>query len=53
MFNAVLRARPYDCEEDAIHAVLTHEIKPGDAVIIRYEGPKEVVCQKCSTQQKQ
>lgn len=40
MFQAVLRARPYDCEEDAIHAVLTHEIKPGDAVIIRYEGPR-------------
>lgn len=40
MFQAVLRARPYDCEEDAIKAVLTHEIKPGDAVIIRYEGPK-------------
>lgn len=40
MFQAVLKARPFDCEEDAIHAVLTHEIKPGDAVIIRYEGPK-------------
>lgn len=40
MFQAVLRARPFDCEEEAIHAVLTHEIKPGDAVIIRYEGPK-------------
>lgn len=40
MFQAVLRARPFDCEEDAIQAVLTHEIKPGDAVIIRYEGPK-------------
>ena len=40
MFNATLRARPFDCEEDAIHAVLTHEVKPGDAVIIRYEGPK-------------
>lgn len=40
MFRAVLRARPYNCEEDAIKAVLTHEIKPGDAVIIRYEGPK-------------
>ncbi len=40
MFQAVLNARPFDCEEDAIHAVLTHEIKPGDAVIIRYEGPK-------------
>ena len=40
MFKAVLRARPFDCEEDAIHAVLTHDIQPGDAVIIRYEGPK-------------
>lgn len=40
MFKAVLKAKPYDCEEDAIAAVLSHEIKPGDAVIIRYEGPK-------------
>lgn len=40
MFRATLSARPFDCEEDAIHAVLTHEIKPGDAVFIRYEGPK-------------
>lgn len=40
MFQAVLKARPFDCEEDAIHAVLTHQIRPGDAVIIRYEGPK-------------
>lgn len=40
MFEAVLRARPFDCEEDAIEAVLSHTIRPGDAVIIRYEGPK-------------
>ena len=40
MFQATLRARPFDCEEDAIAAVLSHDIKPGDAVIIRYEGPK-------------
>jgi len=40
MFKAVLRARPFDCEEDALAAVLHHEIKPGDAVIIRYEGPR-------------
>ena len=40
MFRAVLTARPFDCEEEAIHAVLTHAIRPGDAVIIRYEGPK-------------
>lgn len=40
MFRAVLRARPFDCEEDAIAAVLHHEVQPGEAVIIRYEGPK-------------
>lgn len=40
MFHAVLRARPFDCEEEALAAVLRHEIEPGDAVIIRYEGPK-------------
>ena len=40
MFQAVLKARPYDCEEDAIAAVLSGSIHPGDAVFIRYEGPK-------------
>ncbi len=40
MHKALLLARPFDCEEDAIDAVLSHKIKPGDAVIIRYEGPK-------------
>lgn len=35
-----MRARPFDCEEDAIAAVIAHDIKPGDAVFIRYEGPK-------------
>lgn len=40
MFQATLKARPFDSEEEAIHAVLTHQIQPGDAVIIRYEGPK-------------
>ena len=40
MFRATLNARPFDSEEEAIHAVLNHQIKPGDAVFIRYEGPK-------------
>ncbi|MFI3225823.1 MAG: dihydroxy-acid dehydratase [Clostridia bacterium] len=40
MFKATLLARPFDCEEDAKNAVIAKEIKPGDAVIIRYEGPK-------------
>ncbi len=40
MHKAQLIARPFNCEEDAIRAILTHQIKPGDAVIIRYEGPR-------------
>ena len=40
MFQAVLKAKPFDCEEEAIAAVLDKTIQPGDAVIIRYEGPK-------------
>ena len=40
MMRAVLRARPFDSEEDCLHAVLTHAVQPGDAVLIRYEGPK-------------
>ena len=40
MYSAVLRARPFDSEEDCIDAVLKHRIVPGDAVFIRYEGPK-------------
>jgi len=33
-------ARVYDSEEDATTAVLNDEIKEGDIVVIRYEGPK-------------
>ena len=40
MFEATLHARPFDSEEEAIAAVLNHDVKPGDAVFIRYEGPK-------------
>lgn len=40
MFEATLKARPFNSEEEAIDAVLNKKIHPGDAVIIRYEGPK-------------
>ena len=33
-------ARAFDCEEDAIEAIHAGNIKPGDVVVIRYEGPK-------------
>ena len=40
MFQATLRARPFDSEEACIAAVLRGDVKPGDAIFIRYEGPR-------------
>ncbi|MCI8391619.1 MAG: dihydroxy-acid dehydratase [Roseburia sp.] len=40
MFHAVLRARPFDSEEECLDAVLKHKVEKGDAVFIRYEGPR-------------
>jgi len=34
------RARVFECEEDAFAAVSKRDIKEGDVVVIRYEGPK-------------
>lgn len=33
-------ARVFDSEEDAVQAILGGKIKPGNVVVIRYEGPK-------------
>jgi dihydroxy-acid dehydratase len=33
-------ARVFDAEEEATRAILDGKIKPGDIVVIRYEGPK-------------
>lgn len=33
-------AKVYDCEEDAMAAIMGGEIVDGDVVVIRYEGPK-------------
>ena len=33
-------ARVFDSEEICLHAILSSQIKPGDVVVIRYEGPK-------------
>lgn len=34
------RARVFDCEEDAMHAILNGSIVAGDVIVIRREGPK-------------
>jgi dihydroxy-acid dehydratase len=33
-------ARVFDSEEDAMRAILNDRIRPGDVLVIRYEGPK-------------
>ncbi len=33
-------ARVFDCEEDCFKAVQSGGIRPGDVIVIRYEGPK-------------
>ena len=48
MFHAVLRARPFDSEEECLDAVLKHKVQKGDAVFIRYEVRKAAVCRRCS-----
>jgi dihydroxy-acid dehydratase len=40
MLNHRGPARVFDCEEDAVKAILGGRIKRGDVVVIRYEGPK-------------
>lgn len=34
------KARVFDSEEQAMHAILKQQIKPGDVIVIRREGPK-------------
>jgi dihydroxy-acid dehydratase len=33
-------ARVFECEEDALNAILEGKIEKGDVIVIRYEGPK-------------
>lgn len=33
-------ARVFESEEDAVQAILAGQIKPGDVLVIRYEGPR-------------
>ncbi len=33
-------AKIYDCQDDAINGIMGDDVKPGDVVVIRYEGPK-------------
>jgi dihydroxy-acid dehydratase len=40
MMKRTAKARPFDSEAEACEAILGGAIQPGDAVIIRYEGPK-------------
>jgi dihydroxy-acid dehydratase len=39
MYHTTLKAKVFDCEEDAIIAIYGGKIAKGDVVVIRYEGP--------------
>ena len=40
MLKSQGKARVFDSEEEAVESILAKKIKPGDVVVIRYEGPK-------------
>ncbi|MDL2272556.1 dihydroxy-acid dehydratase [Desulfovibrio sp. OttesenSCG-928-I05] len=40
MKKRTVRARVFNSEEEAMEAIMGGSIKPGDAVVIRYEGPR-------------
>ena len=40
MLRREARARVFESEEEAMRAILDGRIKPGDVVVIRYEGPR-------------
>lgn len=40
MMQVRLKARVFDSEAEAYEKILTKQIHPGEAIIIRYEGPK-------------
>ena len=40
MLKSQGKARVFDSEEEAVESILGKRIKPGDVVVIRYEGPK-------------
>ncbi|NLV73380.1 MAG: dihydroxy-acid dehydratase [Chloroflexi bacterium] len=40
MMQHIGPARVYDVEEEATRAIMAGEFKPGDVIVIRYEGPK-------------
>ncbi|MCD8024247.1 MAG: dihydroxy-acid dehydratase [Candidatus Gastranaerophilales bacterium] len=39
-FEFTGKAKCYDCEEDAMKGIENDDVKAGDVVVIRYEGPK-------------
>jgi len=40
MYNNRGTARVFNSEEEAVESIMGNKIKPGDIVVIRYEGPK-------------
>jgi dihydroxy-acid dehydratase len=42
-------ARVFESQDASVKAILSNEVKAGDVVVIRYEGPRAApACRKCS-----
>ena len=44
--------RPFDCEEEAIDAILHHRIQPGTRCSSGTRAPRAAACRRCSTPQR-
>ena len=53
MFQAVLRARPFDSEEECLDAVLKHKVQKEMPFSSATRDQKEAECRRCSTPQRQ
>ena len=40
LFHFEGTARVFESQDEAVHGILSGKVKPGDVVVIRYEGPK-------------
>lgn len=40
MMHHIGPAQVFDCEEDCHHAVINKKVRPGNVLVIRYEGPR-------------
>ena len=50
LFHFVGKAFVVESQDEAVFEILSKHVKPGDIVVIQYEGPRAApACRKCCT----